>query len=130
MTPPGPRTFSRMAEIPDGRNICLFLRGQQRCPYYSPSMTQIWECRGKFQGPPYLLGESTTSSRDAPLNVRPGKSLIEYDPIAYCVPGTVKKEKVNWTWSQISGALGCVADGCKNSAVGHWVHRGLCQLIL
>lgn len=47
-----------LAGIPAARermDTCLCLRAQQRCPHHSPTTTQIWEWRGKLQGPPYLL---------------------------------------------------------------------------
>lgn len=117
-TPPGTKpelvlNGAVQAPAPSCEDCCLSLRGQQR---HSHSMAQIWGSKGKLQESPCLLGDLPQPQGTLCSTSSLAKSLIQYNPNATCVLGTVedKKGRVTWIWSQLSGAPGCGADGCAN----------------
>lgn len=83
-----------MAEIPGTAPMGCLPFPKRTAEMLTPLslVTQIWGWRGKLQGSPYLWGDPP-HPQGTLHNVRPGKSLSQYDPNGYCVPGTGERKR-------------------------------------
>lgn len=101
-------------------------RAEQRCPHHSPNTTQIWEWRGKLQGPPYLLDVLPHAEGLCPASGLASHSFSTILTPTVCREVQKRKPGPSFWELQVVGQMG-VKTELRDTA--YQVQQGPCQLI-